>query len=122
MIGLPEILILLVIVLVVVGYKRLPQFGRTAGQGLRSAGESARELSTTVGDKFDEKIGAAVDPAEIGRTAGRGVREARELKAALTSLPEGELEAERLTKPEGASTVEGSDEDPKSTAPMPQQS
>lgn len=122
MIGLPEILILLVIVLVVVGYKRLPQFGRSSGKGLRSAGESARELSTTVGDKFDEKVAAAVDPAEIGRTAGRGVREARELKAALTSLPEGEPEAERSTEPEEASTAEASDEDQKSTAPTPQQS
>ena len=121
MIGLPEILILLVIVLVVVGYRRLPQFGRSAGKGLRSAGQSTRELSATVGDKFDEKVARAVDPAEIGRTAGRGVREARELKAALTSLPEGEPEAERSAKAEGASTAEGSDEDPKSTARTPQQ-
>jgi TatA/E family protein of Tat protein translocase len=121
-IGLPEILILLVVVLLVVGYKRLPQFGRSAGKGLRSAGENAKELSAAAGEKFDEKVASAIDPSELGRTAGRGIREARELKAAITSLPEDKREAETSTEPGVDSTPEAEGEEPKPAAPTPEQS
>lgn len=83
------------IVLVVFGYKKLPQLGRSAGKGLRSARESAKELSTTVGDKvgekasgIGEKTSGKFDPSEIGKSAGKGLREAREFKDALTGKGE----------------------------------
>jgi TatA/E family protein of Tat protein translocase len=79
-IGLPEILVLLVIILLVFGYKRLPQLGRSAGQGLRTGVDKAKELGTSVGDKVDGKV----DPSDIGRSAGKGLREAREFRDALT--------------------------------------
>lgn len=80
MIGLPEIIIILVILLLIFGYKRLPQLGRSAGEGVRTGVGKARELSTTVGDKVDGKV----DPSSIGRSAGEGLREAREFRDALT--------------------------------------
>jgi TatA/E family protein of Tat protein translocase len=79
-IGLPEIIIVALIVLLIVGYKKLPQLGRSAGQTTRTGIEKARELSTTVGDKVDGKV----DPQSIGRSAGQGLREAREFRDALT--------------------------------------
>lgn len=45
--GLPELLIILVIVLVVFGPKRLPQLGRQVGGGLR-------ELKTAIVRRHDE--------------------------------------------------------------------
>jgi sec-independent protein translocase protein TatA len=80
MIGLPEILIVLVIVLLFFGYKKLPQLGRSAGEGVKTGIGKAKELSTTVGDKVDGKV----DPQNIGRQAGKGLREAREFRDALT--------------------------------------
>jgi TatA/E family protein of Tat protein translocase len=79
-IGLPEILVLVVIILLVFGYKRLPQFGRTAGEGLRTGVDKAKELGSKVGDKAEGKV----DPSSIGREAGKGLREAREFRDALT--------------------------------------
>ena len=80
MIGLPELLVLVVIVLIVVGYRRLPQLGRSAGSGLRSAIDRARGLSSKVGDKVESNV----DPQRIGRSAGRSVREVREVRDAFT--------------------------------------
>jgi sec-independent protein translocase protein TatA len=79
-IGLPEILVLAVIVLIFFGYKKLPQLGRSAGEGLRTGVDKAKELGTSVGDKVDGKV----DPSDIGRSAGKGLREAREFRDALT--------------------------------------
>ena len=80
MIGLPEIIVLVVIVLLVIGYKRLPQIGRAAGGTLRSGVDKARGLSSTVGSKVEDKV----DPQAIGRSAGRSLREVREVRDALT--------------------------------------
>jgi TatA/E family protein of Tat protein translocase len=79
-IGLPEILVLALIVLIFFGYKRLPQLGRSAGEGLRTGIDKAKGMSSSVGDKVDGKV----DPQAIGRQAGKGLREAREFRDALT--------------------------------------
>ena len=71
---------LLVIILLVFGYKRLPQLGRSAGSGLRTGVDKAKELGASVGDKAEGKV----DPQSIGREAGKGLREAREFRDALT--------------------------------------
>jgi TatA/E family protein of Tat protein translocase len=79
-IGLPEILVLVLIVLIFFGYKRLPQLGRAAGSGLRSGIDKAKGASDSVGSKIDGKV----DPQAIARQAGEGLREAREFRDALT--------------------------------------
>jgi len=79
-IGLPEIIVLAVIVLLVVFYKRLPQLGRSAGEGVRSLIDRARGLSSKVGERVDDKV----DPSAIGRSAGRSLREVREVRDAFT--------------------------------------
>lgn len=80
MIGLPEIIVLAVVVLLVVFHRKIPELARSAGDALRSGVDRARGLSTTVGSKVEEKI----DPPAIGRSAGRTVREAREVRDAFT--------------------------------------
>ncbi len=57
-IGLPEILIVLVIVLVIFGPKRLPDLGRSLGSGMREFKDSV----TGKGD--DRKLPAADEKAE----------------------------------------------------------
>jgi len=57
-VGLPEILIVLVIVLVIFGPKRLPDLGRSLGRGMR-------EFKDSVTGKDDDKLPAAKpEPAE----------------------------------------------------------
>jgi sec-independent protein translocase protein TatA len=92
MIGLPEIIVLAVILLLVFGYKRLPQLGRSAGSGLRTGVDKAKELGSKVGDKAEGKV----DPQSLGRQAGEGLREAREFRDALTgkSTPKPTVPAE----------------------------
>ena len=60
-IGVPELLILLLVVLLVFGPKKLPEMGRSLGKGMR-------EFKSSVTGKEDEK-----QPAEI--TTARAVEE-----------------------------------------------
>jgi Sec-independent protein translocase protein TatA len=83
-IGLPEIIVLAVIILLVVGYRYLPQIGRSAGQGLRSGIDKTKGLSSSVGQKVED----SVDPSSIGRSAGRSLREVREVRDAFTGKDE----------------------------------
>ena len=94
-IGPLEIVILVVIVLIIFGgYKRLPALGRSAGEGARVGGQKAKELAGIARDKAD-----GIDTKKIANSAGRGVREAKELKQVITDpIPEKKPEAE--TKPE----------------------
>jgi sec-independent protein translocase protein TatA len=62
-IGLPEIAIVLVIVLIVFGPKRLPDLGRSLGSGMREFKDSV-----TGGDDDDKKLPAAEAKAEPVRT------------------------------------------------------
>jgi sec-independent protein translocase protein TatA len=72
-IGPLEIAILVVVLLLVFGYRYLPTIGRKAGTGARELKESAQEM---VGDK--------ADPKNLGKRAGEGLREAREFRDAVT--------------------------------------
>lgn len=98
MIGPLEIVIVVVILLLIFGYRKLPELGRSAGKGARSAGKSAKELTDSVG----ERVGDKVDPASIGRSAGKGLREARELRDSFT----GTSEARSTGEPKRAGEVE----------------
>jgi Sec-independent protein translocase protein TatA len=85
MIGPLEIAILIVILLVIFGgYKRLPALGRSAGKGARVGGRKAKELAGVVSEKTD-----GIDSKSIANSAGKGIREAKELKEAITGpLPD----------------------------------
>jgi sec-independent protein translocase protein TatA len=110
-IGLPEILVLAVVVLLIFGYKRLPQLGRSAGSGLRTGVDKAKELGTQVGDKADGKV----DPQSIGRSAGKGLREAREFRDALT----GKETAKPAAPPPAAPAAATAPTEPAAPEPKP---
>jgi TatA/E family protein of Tat protein translocase len=87
-IGPLEIAIVVVLVLLVFGYRYLPSLGRKAGTGARELKEGVEEV---VGDK--------ANPKNLARSAGKGVREAREFRDALTGK-ETPSAAEPAEKPE----------------------
>jgi sec-independent protein translocase protein TatA len=70
-IGLPELLILLVVVLIFFGPKRLPEMGRSLGRGLREFKESV------TGNDHDDEPAAAL-PAASETTASPAPAPARE--------------------------------------------
>lgn len=81
-IGVLEILILVVIVLIVFGgYKRLPQLGRSAGTGARKGGEKAKELAGQIRTKAE-----GVDTAKIGESVGRGLRDVRDVRDSVKGV------------------------------------
>ena len=71
--GLLEIAIVVVVLLIFFGYKKLPALGRSTGESVKQLKGSAQEA---VGDKLD--------PKTLGKSAGKGVRELREFKDAVT--------------------------------------
>lgn len=91
MFGFWQILILVVIILILFNYKRLPGLGRSAGEGVNQLKGSVGEM---VGDR-------KVDPSTLGKSAGKGVREFREFKDALTgsTQPAEKSRAEREPAP-----------------------
>jgi sec-independent protein translocase protein TatA len=52
--GPPEIFVILVLLLVLFGAKRLPELGRSIGQGMREFRKSMREISEDI-DESDPK-------------------------------------------------------------------
>jgi sec-independent protein translocase protein TatA len=54
-IGVPEVLIVLVIALIVLGPKRLPEVGKSLGRGMREFKDSISGLSIDDDDDEDEK-------------------------------------------------------------------
>ena len=91
--GLLEIAIVVVILLVFFGYRKLPALGRSAGEGVKQIKGSAQDA---VGDKLD--------PATLGKSAGKGVRELRELKDAVTGAT---ADPKAEDKSPAAASVEG---------------
>ena len=61
-IGVPEMLIVLVIALIVLGPKRLPDAGKSLGRGLR---EFKGAIGGAAGDHADDEAAAAAVPARI---------------------------------------------------------
>jgi TatA/E family protein of Tat protein translocase len=88
-IGVLEILILVVIVLVVFGgYKRLPQLGRSAGTGARKGGEKAKEFADRMRTKAE-----GVDTKKVSESVGKGIREARDVRDTVKGIASGEQPA-----------------------------
>ena len=81
-IGVLEILIIVLIVLVLFGgYKRLPGLGRSAGTGVRKGGEKAKQIAGQV----QEKAGS-VDTKKVGESVGKGLREARDVRDTVKGI------------------------------------
>ena len=74
-IGLPELIIVLVIALIVLGPKKLPEVGRSLGRGMR-------EFKDSVTGKDDDK---AIEPGETVTTAAADDEPARSAKPADAS-------------------------------------
>ena len=71
-ISLPELLILLVVLLLLFGAKRLPEMGKSLGKGMR---------------EFKDAVSGVDEPSSASRTSG-------ELPSATSSSDDGELVAE----------------------------
>ncbi|MGI9020943.1 MAG: Sec-independent protein translocase subunit TatA/TatB [Solirubrobacterales bacterium] len=121
-----EILVLVAVIALFIGYKKLPQLGRSAGEGARQLKEGAQKQAESARAYADERTPAAKeyveerkttakayveertpDAGEVGRTAGRHVREYRELKEEImgtTKPPAAKSEPAGTTKPPAANS------------------
>jgi sec-independent protein translocase protein TatA len=70
-IGVPELLILLVVILLVFGPKRLPEMGRSLGRGMREFKDSI--TGSDKDEKDDDKV--ALPPAAVAATDAPRERE-----------------------------------------------
>ena len=68
-IGVPELLIVLGIVLVIFGPKRLPMLGRQLGSGMREFKDSVSRKSDDAADSDGDEAGRAEAQAALGRPA-----------------------------------------------------
>jgi Sec-independent protein translocase protein TatA len=102
-IGVLEIVILVVIVLIVFGgYRRLPQLGRSAGTGARKGGEKAKEMAGQLRTKAE-----GVDTKKVSESVGKGIREAREVRDTVKGIASGEEPAGEEKRPAPASGDSG---------------
>jgi Sec-independent protein translocase protein TatA len=103
MIGPLELVLLLLIVLLFVGYKWLPGLGRSAGKGVKSVGQGAKKAGTSA----QGLIGDKVDPSKLRRSAGEGLREVRELRDAVKGKSEPAKNGATAEEPQSAPTSSG---------------
>ncbi len=101
-----EILILVVVVALFIGYKKLPQLGRSAGEGARQLKEGAQKQVSSARTYAEERGPEAKayvderkdqakayveektpDAGHVGRTAGKHVKEYRDLKEEIMGTP-----------------------------------
>ena len=54
-IGTPEIIIILAIALILFGPSKLPEIGKSLGQGLRELRKASREIMSTIEDDDDDR-------------------------------------------------------------------
>ena len=69
--GVPELIIILIILLVIFGPKRLPEIGRSVGKGIREFKKSTSDLQEQL--TGDEKPKAEAKKAEAAEPAAEGV-------------------------------------------------
>ena len=77
-IGVTELLIVLGIVLLIFGPKRLPMLGRQLGSGMREFKDSVTKRHDRDDDEDRPAIATAATPAEPETVSGEVVRERRE--------------------------------------------
>lgn len=115
-IGVFEILIIVLIIIVLFGgYKRLPSLGRSAGTGVRKGGEKAKQIAGQVQDKA-----GSVDTKKIGESVGKGLREARDVRDTVKGIATDEparTPAEPAPKPAAEPTENPAAEKPPAERP-----
>lgn len=124
--GMPEVLVIMVLVLLLFGPKRLPQIGRTLGRGLREFRQATSELKRTVETEMASvdveperpAPAAAIAPAAAKHTVERSdspatpaasPQEPVEAGDAADAVKAGELDA-RDAIAEAESATDGSEE------------
>lgn len=102
-IGMPELIVILVIALIVIGPQKLPDIARSLGKGLaefkRASDDFQRNLSEEVRN-LDEKEKAEKEKTEAGATAEAEPAK-RDLAAEVKAF-EDQATAEKATAPEAA--------------------
>jgi sec-independent protein translocase protein TatB len=83
-IGPPELLLILVIALVVVGPQRLPELGRTIGRGLRELRKVQDDVRDMVNTGLDDDLKETA--AELKRSAS-DLRNATDIRSAFRNTP-----------------------------------
>ncbi len=67
-IGWQELLLVLVVVLVIFGPKRLPALGRSLGKGVRALRRSSRGVQDHIESRFDHTSGQVTSATDAGDT------------------------------------------------------
>ncbi len=83
-IGMPELIIIMVIALVVIGPQKFPNFLRTLGRGLAEFKRTSNEIKQTVQEEMD-KVVEETNLKEIKNTIGSDFKE---VKDSLNQLPQ----------------------------------
>jgi sec-independent protein translocase protein TatA len=65
-IGPPELIVIFLVALLVVGPKRLPQMGRSIGQGLRELRKATSEFRSSIDDESEDGGTIEDDPTDAG--------------------------------------------------------
>ena len=78
--GLPEIIVIFVIVLVLFGAKKLPQIGEGLGKTIKEIRKIRDERKTEKGKKENEKTGNLISDLKREAEEIPGVKEAKEIK------------------------------------------
>ncbi len=60
-IGMPELLVVLLIILLVFGAKRLPEMGASMGKGIREFKKSIKEVQETIDESDDSATQRRID-------------------------------------------------------------
>src|SRR5262245_19294999 len=89
--GIWEILLVLLVVLLVFGPKRLPEMGRSLGRGMREFKDSVTGNDTDEPAEDGVALATAAEVAPAGASAGAGAAEAGPTEAAAPAEP-GETE------------------------------
>ncbi len=72
-IGMPELLLILVVVLIVIGPKKLPDMARALGKGLGEFRRAADEIKTAVSTGMEESKKSSPSRQEIPAATGESV-------------------------------------------------
>ncbi|MCP4003002.1 MAG: twin-arginine translocase TatA/TatE family subunit [bacterium] len=69
-IGMPELLMILVVALLVLGPKRLPEIARSLGRGMSEFRRASNELRSTLSEPLEKPADSRPEPAPAPAPAG----------------------------------------------------
>ena len=126
-IGMPELFVIFIVALLVLGPKKLPELGRALGRGLGELKKALQEVKDTVGDEFTESASEIRDAvsdvkkqittevSDAGKTIDKSLQEVKkemdhgtaEINKTLGSTVQ---DTEEQSEPEAPETGEHSDD------------